>query len=279
MSVSHFFRESFLDYFHFDSKLFGTLIPLIIKPGFLTTEFMEGRRKRYAEPFRTFLVISIIYFLLLPLSGDNKPSPKEKEIILRNKEIVAGTRNPNDLHYTIGGINLTAQGRDSILKEIDSTSLRAYVDKHFPKESAASKLILRQAIKIMLSTGQSFATVLEHTASKMIFLLIPVFALLLKLIYIRKNRLYFEHLVFSLHTHAFIFLVFLVFMLIGFLFHISSVYAVLICLVYIFMAMKRYYREGAGKTILKFLLTSFLYMIIGLPVFFILLIMVALFTY
>jgi len=72
MSFTRMIGESFLDYFHFDSKFFKTIFPLIFKPGKLTLEYMKGKRKTYVEPFRLFLVISIIYFLLLPLSRETK---------------------------------------------------------------------------------------------------------------------------------------------------------------------------------------------------------------
>jgi hypothetical protein len=40
------------------------------------------------------------------------------------------------------------------------------------------------------------------------FVLLPLFALLLKLLYVRRDWFYAEHVVFALHTHAFAFLVF-----------------------------------------------------------------------
>ncbi len=41
-----------------------------------------------------------------------------------------------------------------------------------------------------------------------LFLILPVFALLLKLLYVRRRWYYSEHVVFALHTHAFVFVVF-----------------------------------------------------------------------
>jgi len=59
MSFRHLIGDSFLDYFHFDSKFFRTILPLLFKPGWLTLEYMKGRRKSYVEPFKLFLVISV----------------------------------------------------------------------------------------------------------------------------------------------------------------------------------------------------------------------------
>jgi len=84
MSFRHLIGESFLDYFHFDSKFFRTIVPLVLKPGKLSLEFMKGKRKSYVEPFRLFLVISIIYFLLLPFSKEND-EPRAKNLSIDTK--------------------------------------------------------------------------------------------------------------------------------------------------------------------------------------------------
>jgi hypothetical protein len=131
----------------------------------------------------------------------------------------------------------------------------------------------------MFSTGQSFTTVLEHTASKLIFLLIPVFAALLKLFYLRRKRLYFEHLIFSLHLHAFIFLLLILYLLIELIFPLNLFFIVMIILVYGFIALKNYYGQAFGKTLAKMLLICLSYLIIGVPLLFMLLVLVAVLSY
>ena len=176
---------------------------------------MKGRRKSFVEPFKLFLVISIIYFILLPFGGE--PAAEKITPVISDSTILQAVNTKTDLNkvnYSLQGITVSKAGMDSIKNEIDSTGLKRYVEKHYAKEPGWTKLLIRQTLKIMISTGQSLTTVLEHTASKLIFLLIPVFAVLLKLFYLRRNRLYFEHLIFSLHLHAFIFLLFIVYLLI-----------------------------------------------------------------
>ncbi len=275
MSFSHLIGESFLDYFHFDSKFFRTILPLIIRPGFLTREFMKGKRKSYLEPFKLFLVISVIYFLLLPLGGETtvEQTRPEKDVI----NVTRGTINKQAFSYSIEGIPVTPAGQDSIRHEIDSTGIKPFVDKHYAKYVWPVRMFLRQAIKIMTYSSQSFKTTLEHTASKMIFLLIPVFALLLKLVYLKSKRLYFEHLVFSLHVHAFIFLVLTLVLLIEFMVPVRMLYILLLFLLYLFFALRNNYGERFGKRLWKLFLLSILYLIVALPVFMILLILVAVF--
>lgn len=60
------FVDQFLgDYFTFDSKLVRSMVPLITRPGFLTAEYLAGRRARYIPPLRMFIFLSIICFLVL----------------------------------------------------------------------------------------------------------------------------------------------------------------------------------------------------------------------
>ena len=58
--VTHFFN----DITHFDGKFFTTLKDLLFKPGFLSAEYMKGRRMRYLNPIRMYVFTSAIFFLI-----------------------------------------------------------------------------------------------------------------------------------------------------------------------------------------------------------------------
>ena len=64
ISIWELTREAFGDLLELDSRLWRTLIPLIIRPGQLTRDYLEGRRARFMPPFRTYLVLSIVFFLV-----------------------------------------------------------------------------------------------------------------------------------------------------------------------------------------------------------------------
>jgi hypothetical protein len=59
------------DITHFDGKLIKTLKYLITKPGFLTKEYVTGKRASYIHPIRMYLFISAIFFLFI-FSGEQK---------------------------------------------------------------------------------------------------------------------------------------------------------------------------------------------------------------
>ena len=68
-TLGHFLGEAFESITHADSRLWRTLGYLLVKPGRLTREFLDGRRARYLPPFRLYLVISLAFFLIAGKPG------------------------------------------------------------------------------------------------------------------------------------------------------------------------------------------------------------------
>jgi hypothetical protein len=85
----------------------------------------------------------------------------------------------------------------------------------------------------------------------LMFLLLPVFAGILKLLYLRSSRFYVEHFVFVLHTHAFIFGTFTLSILPPLLLAWAAVY--------LYLALRRVYGQGYRKTALKYWCLGWLY--------------------
>lgn len=59
--ITHFFN----DITHFDGKFFSTVKYLLLKPGFLTAEYVRGRRVRYLHPIRMYVFTSAFCFLII----------------------------------------------------------------------------------------------------------------------------------------------------------------------------------------------------------------------
>lgn len=103
---------------------------------------------------------------------------------------------------------------------------------------------------------------------KVFFVLLPLFALILHVLYIRRSPTYIHHFVFALHYHANLFLLTLVYLLVSELFAqlgqvmvnqvLSGVFA-LWFLGYLFIAMKRTYGQSFGRTLLKWVLLLIVY--------------------
>ena len=65
--LKHLIEEAAESIFHFDTKFVQTLKSICFKPGFLTSEFIKGRRVRYVAPVRFYIFISFIFFLIISL--------------------------------------------------------------------------------------------------------------------------------------------------------------------------------------------------------------------
>jgi hypothetical protein len=73
--------------FNFDAKFLNTIIPLLIKPEVVSKNYFDAKRQRYSNPFRFYLTVSILFFLILGLSksmdkfNELKNGNSSKEII------------------------------------------------------------------------------------------------------------------------------------------------------------------------------------------------------
>jgi len=98
----------------------------------------------------------------------------------------------------------------------------------------------------------------------MMLIMMPMLALVLKLLYIRRKFYYFEHLVFSFHTHTFAFLLLaLLLILNNFLPDWIFAWGTLGLAVYLYLAMKRFYGQSWMKTLVKFVLANFMYLFVA----------------
>ncbi|MDY1549604.1 DUF3667 domain-containing protein [Luteibacter sahnii] len=105
------------------------------------------------------------------------------------------------------------------------------------------------------------------------FVMVPVFALVLKLFYLLRRRLYMEHIIVALHSHAFLFLSLMVLVLLGLARgalapHVPIAgkgialvqWAVFLWMpAYLLLMQKRVYRQGWSMTILKYILIGLVY--------------------
>jgi hypothetical protein len=100
-----------------------------------------------------------------------------------------------------------------------------------------------------------------RNAPKAMFFLLPVFALLLKLLYVRSGRLYVEHFIFALHYHAFFFA--MATLELGIPEGLIESLAVIWMFIYLFLAMRRVYGQSKRKTFLKFSLLGLSYLVVA----------------
>lgn len=273
--------DSLGDALSIDGKFLHTLLPLFIRPGYLTKEFMKGKRARYTPPFRLYLFLTFFAFFLL--SHNHKPETQlEKNLSFKNEQgkdvdvlsffedIV--DRNVDqvdsleldtitDLKLNNGIFNLnierdTVQASNSINEE-DQEDLR----KVLFGNSELKKLLEMWKLNPTMMIDNVFKKL-----SQTLLIIFPVFALFLALFYIRKKHYLLEHLLISLNFHSFVFVIVIISELLimtkfEFLQQFNF-YLYLLIPLQLVLALKFYYQQSWIKTIVKFFMLSIIYNIL-----------------
>jgi hypothetical protein len=101
-------------------------------------------------------------------------------------------------------------------------------------------------------------------ASVSLFVLLPIFTLSLKLFYVRRKFTYVEHLIFVFHTQTVFFLLLILLVILNFFTHNVPIWKfITLFLIYLYLAMKRFYGQGYIKTFIKFILINQVYMFLA----------------
>jgi hypothetical protein len=219
--------------FNLDSRFLKTVKYLLFKPGWLTIEYFKGRRQSYISPLRLYLIFSMLYFLTFAVQNFYEDISK--------------------------GVKLVETGIQAI--EVDSleTMLTETVNNLASAPDTTRNGIIEIFNQDVQMDSEEFTSSFINSAPKVMFFLLPLAALILKLLY-RRKILYFQHLIFLLHVHSFFFLTMFVFRII----HFEIVFAIFFLLssVYLYTALKKYYQQSIIKTLIKLSLFSTFYFII-----------------
>lgn len=254
-SLSHFLREVAEDLTHADSRLWRTIAALLFKPGYLTREFLAGRRVKYLPPLRLYLVLSLFFFLVVAINNDHAGF---KLISVGDDDMSLPAAAPPLPH--------TEEQRQRAKKTCDEIS------DDGPWSSVLSGALRRGCEKAVEDDGHSLKEAFFHNLPRAIFLMVPILAAAMKPLYSRQRRYYVEHLLFLLHNHAFVFLWLGLFVLITLAIPIEAVASTLafvFCLYipfYYYRAMRQVYGEGTARTFGKFTVLSLAYLITAVVV-------------
>ena len=235
-------------FFAWDSKLFKTLKLLLFRPGHVSLNYIQGKRKGYVAPIRLYFFFSVLFFLALSTLGTRLSADEGGE----------------DLDM----FSMSFEGDTSSIQ----TDTLLLMDKHGEldnlqliqeQESEFMKTFLKQVIRVSLRNG-SFLSFLQKNVSFMFFVFIPVFGWILKLFYRRKKLDYIEHLVFGLYFHSFLFFILFITLLlakgIGQGWPILA--GILILIIYFGGGLKKFYAGSWGSTIIKCFFIIVVYLIL-----------------
>lgn len=307
--VTHFVY----DVTHFDGKFFSSAKYLLFKPGYLSHEYIRGKRASYLNPIRMYVFVSAIFFLffLAILKPENAiqvnetadKSKSAKDVI---KEL-QGRRNAQEEVINDKDIPEVGKiGSRAVVKKIDEAIIKIQKDStqkskvdldngdfsgftsyktvasydsvqnalpESKRDGWIKRTFLRRNIEVNEEYGTNGNEMMSrmgekffHSFPQIMFVSLPLFALVLQLLYIRrKNFYYVDHIIYSVHLYCGIFVLFFVLLVISQISkipHLSWVmYLAIIVWLYLFYytykGLRNFYEQGRGKTILKwFLLNS-----------------------
>lgn len=231
-SAGEFIHEFVGHYVALEGKLWSTVQKLLFRPGFLSAEYIAGRRARYVQPLRVYLTFSILFFFVLKLAGT--PVGKVEEEIA-----------PTVAHQQAGA---PASGMGGAILQAAPSSLTARINAFAARPAAEQSKLL---------TAAFFAYV-----PYAMFILMPLFAFYLKLLYLGSGRRYGEHLLFALHTNAFAYALFSMVFLTSYL-NVGLIdFAMALWLIlYLPLAMRRVYGGGRLSTALRWLVLAALHLV------------------
>jgi hypothetical protein len=301
----HMAKHFFYDITHFDSKFFDTLKDLLFRPGFLSREYVKGRRASYLHPVKMYVFTSAIFFLVF--FSFNKPGSRglkltitdtintkdrrqyiidtENEALQDSSQVVKdrlkmlkdSTRPVNVDDYINAGGKVSILNITGASKKFSNTHEYDSSQKALPKKERDRfflQLIKKKEIALNEKYGRNpedawkeLVNGLLHKLPYLLFVSLPLFALFLKLLYVRRKEFYyFDHGIFTIHHYIFCFILLLVvFALQGLsdwlgwgFFDIAAVILFFSGGFYLYKAMRNFYRQRRAKTIIKFLLLNLL---------------------
>ncbi|NVK10068.1 MAG: DUF3667 domain-containing protein [Tenacibaculum sp.] len=316
ITLGIFLRELFAGFFSLDTKFWRTLIPLLINPGKVSKDYIDGKRTRYTNPFRFYLATSIIFFLIISITDSYK---KFEELRIgksssSNSQIKLNNDNSDAIEVDLDSIQDVVfkqlENQDSLeakktQPKPDSTSVSYNSEQELTKADSNDSFRIVKFMKFQkthpkvpieaaldsLKAEKNFSNRFWYSRAKVfnsvfldkdeakkffrqvlsyasiaLFVLLPLFTLFLKFIYIRRKYTYVEHLVFVFHVQTVLFLLFSIFYIIDFFKHSNSFLPVFLILfmIYLFIAMKRFYNQGYFKTFMKYILANTMFFILAM---------------
>jgi len=301
-SFRHVIADVLDSFLNWDSKFFATIALLIFKPWRLTNEFLAGKRVCYVNPLRLYLLASILFFFAVNYGAKDlrfqpgKLGPKDRaelEADLKKGDLPPAAReqleallqespSPSSSPQSTSPLPATnvpspppPPESDKQRQEYGKIGERPFVVFDEAKSTTPfERWIEARAKEKMGEHGTKmglFIATLFSNLPYMMLCCIPLFAFVLKVLYIRRHIFYIDHLIYALHTHTFAYVgtTLIVLSTIGLNRTAPGPIAGWIIallwiafVVQIFLSIRRVYRQGWFMSIFKFFFGGFVYLIV-----------------
>ena len=246
----HMVKHFFYDITHFDSKFFDSLKFLVLRPGFLSIEYMKGRRNTFLNPIKMYVFTSAVFFLVFFSlftvdesafrSNDKNENAFDKFKFEKDKMLKSAHSKEDSLlvenFYKVFDSDTSARNaarqarKTGVFNFTYNDSLNKYssvadydsLQRVLPKSQQDGwflRLVNRKSISLNVKYEGRGATIGTQILQKfmksfpyILFVSLPLYAFFLKLLYIRNKKFYFaDHGIFLVHIYIFTFILMLFF--------------------------------------------------------------------
>ena len=237
-NIWHLFTEVLESFFHWDGRLFRTLPALVYKPGELTRNFMNGKRAYQVPPFRLFIVVLVVVFLVGHYATPKVDGPNSGFVVADRADGLAQARREINedptmtaaekkaalavvdrdwvgfgraVEETAGQARKAAESRKGLPPGVSVTTNQEDgpptpdgVSVNLGSEGSKLDNWFAERAKAVQDDPERFFLVLETWAHRVAVLALPVSALILSLLFVFNRRFFvYDHLIFSMHSLSF----------------------------------------------------------------------------
>ena len=277
-------RDALSEMFEFDGRVAKSLRTILLQPGQLAVAFAENKRASFVNPFRLLMFTTIVWFFLFGIALDPPLAPPDSELVRTDENYEKF--NSGELETSV------AAGLEIMRSALEGDRKRKLEDILRPPEDSPRKFAVNSAAGVLQDNPDMWDWLRRvvanavvdgaHSPQKlmgdaldnlplMMFVLLPWYAFLLMVFYMRRGKRFVHHLVFAIHVHSFYFIVSSFTLLTPApidsevqtwwtqMWEMVDSVVVLFLAVHTYFAFKRFYGDGYVKTILKYVGLGILY--------------------
>lgn len=299
LTLGVLFYNTISNYFSVDARFFKSFIPLMTKPGYLAQRFTEGKRLLYLHPAQMYLFISVVFFFLFsfisrdqiekanlvlkedlePITANDSTKINERLKAINELEDVK-VRGINDLDPILKTQDTIDLKSSSVNFDFNQKKVDSLIELNVPETDILKSMgmpddagfLKRKLYSQMLKfykqrNGGSLLQGFYDSIPIAMFVLLPIFAFILKLLYYKKGS-FSHHLVFSFYFFAFLFMVLSLLVFVELIWGIPFWIELLVMLstfFYLFLAVKRFYGEGYFSSFIKSNLAAIAFLLFVAP--------------
>lgn len=263
-SFRHIMTHFLTDYLHLDEKFFSSLKHLLLKPGFLTNKYNSGQRTKYVHPFRLYIFITIVFFIIQSTGKPIKTPKKLADVVDTSQLDSTEQQEYNDINLQYSefdSFNVDTSVEQYLAKQelLPDSAKDSYIQSYFRKKEILAK---QQDFNLNEKIMENF----KHNIPKMMFLMLPLYALILYVLFRKKKLYYVEHFYHAVFLHSFFYITKLIFIIPDRLLpeaydiYINSLFLIIIG-AYLFKSLRVVYDENGASTLFKLLLSILFYFI------------------